>query len=309
MREMRAEGYGVGLDRINLQFRIGRRRSSQSRSQKPPAGECHRPSSILWRCGLPLRCCRCSRRPPASKPTLRAAGAIREAAVLYGRRCGVAAARMRARPVSARFWNESIAARESHLYMRRIFTTAAALSACLLAATSPRFDIASLSRSRSSGTAYSGHVRRYPGEPVTLTLQNVTLQFCIQQAFSAKAYQVTGPGWIKSTRYDLTATLPPGADVNQIWPALQTLLAERLKLSVRHDKREMLLYAMTLAPGGSKIRARTDAGPKALRFQAGAPQDMGDRSGGHASGTMRMNNSSLENFCDRLSRRANHPVV
>ena len=152
-------------------------------------------------------------------------------------------------------------------------------------------------------------MRRYPGEPVTLTLQNVTLQFCIQQAFSAKAYQVTGPGWIKSTRYDLTATLPPGADVNQIWPALQTLLAERLKLSVRHDKREMLLYAMTLAPGGSKIRARTDAGPKALRFQAGAPQDMGDRSGGHASGTMRMNNSSLENFCDRLSRRANHPVV
>src|SRR5437764_489392 len=70
-----------------------------------------------------------------------------------------------------------------------------------------RFEAASIQRSRASGNGYSGHVANKPQQPVKLTLHNVSLQFCVQQAYGVPEYQVTGPGWIKDTRYDIEATL------------------------------------------------------------------------------------------------------
>jgi uncharacterized protein (TIGR03435 family) len=190
--------------------------------------------------------------------------------------------------------------------MKNSFIAAAVLSTCALAAQTIRFETATISKSHASGTGYSGHVERKPGQPVILTLQNVSLQFCIQQAYAAKAYQVTGPNWIKTARYDVTGTMASGATVERVWLALRTLLEERLDLGVRREPKELLLYAMRVAPDGPKMPA-AGGGPKGKQFQPGAAPEFGDR--GRASGTMRMDNAEVSAFCDSLSRRANHPVV
>jgi hypothetical protein len=82
-----------------------------------------------------------------------------------------------------------------------------------------RFDAVSGTPDHSESRRLSFKVHYVPG-PVRLTMTNVTLQFALQQAYSVTEHQVFGPGWIKSARYDITATLPPAGQMDQVWPAL-----------------------------------------------------------------------------------------
>jgi uncharacterized protein (TIGR03435 family) len=121
-----------------------------------------------------------------------------------------------------------------------------------------RFDTVSIAPSRSTSRAYSGKVEAKLERPIQVILQNVTLLFCIQQAYSVKEYQILGPGWIKRARYDITATLPPGSAPDRVWPALQTLLAERFNVSIRRETRELPVYALAAAKQGPKLHPAVD---------------------------------------------------
>jgi uncharacterized protein (TIGR03435 family) len=177
------------------------------------------------------------------------------------------------------------------------------------AAENPRFETVSIAPNRSGIDAYSGHLQMTP-EPVTLILHNVSLKFCVQQAYSLKEYQVSGPGWIKSRKYDITTTLAPGTPLEQVWPALQTLLAERFKLAIRRERKELPVYSLTIAQDGPKLHATAGGYGGPLEFQPGSRRDrIGDRSGQSASGTLRLRNGSIAKFCAELSRYTNRPVL
>lgn len=184
--------------------------------------------------------------------------------------------------------------------------TAALLSLGLAAkGEGTEFATVSIARSHSSSLGYSGHVESKPGQPVRLTLQNVSLAFCIQHAYAVKEYQVTGPGWMKKARYDITATLPPGSALSQVWLALQALLAERLKLSIRREQKDMSIYTLAVAKNGPKLHPASDATSGAFKFQGGG-RDVTDVAG---SGTLRLDNASISEFCGMLSGRAKRPVL
>jgi uncharacterized protein (TIGR03435 family) len=106
----------------------------------------------------------------------------------------------------------------------------------------PKFDSSSVTAGRSGSPGLSMHVQYVP-QPITLTMQNVTLKFCLQQAYGLTEHQVSGPGWIRSRRYDVTATLAGGSQLDQVWPALQSLLDERFKLSLEHETIQTLAGA------------------------------------------------------------------
>lgn len=59
----------------------------------------------------------------------------------------------------------------------------------------------------------------------------------IQYAFGVKKYLVSGPDWIRSSRWNVMARLPEGASQDQVPRMMQTLLAERFQLKVHHEKR------------------------------------------------------------------------
>jgi len=164
------------------------------------------------------------------------------------------------------------------------------------AAESTRFETASLTPSRASRDAYSVKVQATP-EPVRLTMENVTLKFCVQQAYSVTDYQVSGPAWINHTRYDIVATLPSGTAPDQVWGALQTLLGERLKVAIRREKKEVPVYLLHVAKNGPKLG------------QAEIVRTEGAHSVIEGSGTLRLDNASLAKFCDELSRCLDRPVV
>ena len=77
----------------------------------------------------------------------------------------------------------------------------------------------------------------------------------IQYAFRIKNYQVSGPDWMRSSRWNVLARLPEGVPQDKAPEMMQALLAERFQLKVHHEKREQNVYALEVAKGGSKLEA------------------------------------------------------
>jgi uncharacterized protein (TIGR03435 family) len=87
--------------------------------------------------------------------------------------------------------------------------------------------------------------------------QNVTLGMLIRSAygqrFGLEGQIVGGPSWIQSDRFDVTgvaAAIPTRDESQQM---LQRLLADRFKLVVHTEQREMPVYALKVADGRGKL--------------------------------------------------------
>src|ERR1700722_1241437 len=119
--------------------------------------------------------------------------------------------------------------------------------------------------------------------PDGFTASNVTLQTLIQQAYGVQAYQISGaPDWLNRDRYDLEAKLDNSladelskGDVNQLGaeqqPMLLELLADRFRLSVHRETRELPVYALVIGKNGSKLHEATpgDTYPDGLKDAMG----------------------------------------
>ncbi len=97
-------------------------------------------------------------------------------------------------------------------------------------------------------------------EPGSLTMRNVTLRTCIRWAYGVGEYQVNGPDWINSERYEIIAKAAGPAPDTELRFMLQTLLAERFQLKLHHDSKTMSIYALTVAKGGPKFQESTGEG-------------------------------------------------
>ncbi len=83
---------------------------------------------------------------------------------------------------------------------------------------------------------------------------NMSLADLIAAAYRLRPFQVTGPSWIGSERYNLRATLPEGASQDQVPEMLQALLKERFKLASHTDKTEQPIYALVVGKNGPKFK-------------------------------------------------------
>jgi uncharacterized protein (TIGR03435 family) len=115
-----------------------------------------------------------------------------------------------------------------------------------------------------------------PGGRYTAT--NVTLRTLLKSAYGLHDDQlIGGPGWIDADRFDIAAKAEgyatPSAFRDGARLMLRPLLADRFKLVVRHERRDLPVYALVLARAdgrfGSQFR-RSDAGdcngfPKAMQ--------------------------------------------
>jgi uncharacterized protein (TIGR03435 family) len=126
-----------------------------------------------------------------------------------------------------------------------------------LASENPRFERNLVTPNHSGLLPFSMDIQYIP-QPVHLTMSNVTLKFCLQQAYGLTEHQVFGPGWLKSARYDVNATLPEGGQPEEVWPALRTVLDEHFQLSMRHETKVMPIYALIVGKGGPKLQPAED---------------------------------------------------
>jgi len=83
---------------------------------------------------------------------------------------------------------------------------------------------------------------------------NQTLKQLVVLAYSVQPYQVTGPAWMESVCFDITAKYPPGTKFSDRWLMLRSLLEDRFKLAVHHETKEMSGYALIVAKSGFKLK-------------------------------------------------------
>lgn len=124
---------------------------------------------------------------------------------------------------------------------------------CLLAlagmAWGQSFEVATIKRS--DMTAESGQMTR---DPRIVALSHVSLQNLMAQAYLIKNFQISGPDWLDTDRFDIVAKLPEGATRDQLPVMLQSLLKERFHLTVHQEKKTMT--AFVLEPGKDGVRMK-----------------------------------------------------
>jgi uncharacterized protein (TIGR03435 family) len=101
-----------------------------------------------------------------------------------------------------------------------------------------------------------------------------TLRVLISAAYNLNPKAVSGgPAWVDSDRYDVVARTPGEVrpNLDEQMGMLQKLLADRFNLTFHRDKKEMSVYALTIAKNGPKLResqstAANPEGPPPLVF-------------------------------------------
>ena len=76
----------------------------------------------------------------------------------------------------------------------------------------------------------------------------------IRTAYNVKPYQVIGPDWLKTERFDIMAKMPEGATKEQVPEMLKALLIERFGMTVHKDSKPQSVYALVMAKTGSKLK-------------------------------------------------------
>ena len=101
-----------------------------------------------------------------------------------------------------------------------------------------------------------------PGERLTVEgarvdIRYMSLERLILTAYGLKTYQLTGPDWMKSARFDIAAKMPARAGKERLPEMLQALLAERFKLTIHRDSKELPVNALVVAKTGPKMKPST----------------------------------------------------
>ncbi len=85
----------------------------------------------------------------------------------------------------------------------------------------------------------------------------LSIKNLIARAYRIQPSLITGPDWIASDRFDITAKLPDGATTDQIPEMLQSLLAERFGLKIHFEKKDLPAYALVLGKPPLKLKELT----------------------------------------------------
>jgi uncharacterized protein (TIGR03435 family) len=117
----------------------------------------------------------------------------------------------------------------------------------------PTFEVASVKQNTSGDGRVQ--IQMLPGNRIDMT--NVPARFLVAQAYQLQQFQlVGGPSWLVTDRYDIVAKLKgepkpivPGTP-NPAMLALRTLLADRFKLKLHKETRDMDVYALVMVKQG-----------------------------------------------------------
>lgn len=181
----------------------------------------------------------------------------------------------------------------------------------------PSFEVASVKPNRSAGSNVS--ITLQPGG--RFNAQNLTLKFLIEFAYNIKTPQISGgPNWINSDHFDVEAKAEEGAlkhlgqeeQLNQMRLMMQSMLADRFKLTVRHESKELPVFALVVAKNGPKLRAAKDIDEyaKVRNAKMAAEPGPAPRGGIWASrGGITLTSATMPMLAAVLSRQVGRPVI
>jgi uncharacterized protein (TIGR03435 family) len=151
----------------------------------------------------------------------------------------------------------------------------------------PAFEVASVRPNKSSDGSSTFNTSNG-----SVHSTNCSLRDFIRWAFNVKDYQIAGPDWLSSQRFDIVAKAPSPDTDDQLMAMLQELLAERFKLAIHRETKEGAAYALVVGKNGLKLK-EVEAGP-----------EHSTRRGNYLSAQK----MSMSQLADSLSQRVHLPV-
>ena len=130
-------------------------------------------------------------------------------------------------------------------------------------APAPAFDVASVKVSQpgTDGRRGRGNTQVSPG---TVTMRNVSLKAAIRWAWHVSEYQVTGPDWLDSERYEIAGKAAGPATEEELRLMMQALLRERFKLTLHTQTKELGAYLLVAGKNGPKVHESTTEGEPSI---------------------------------------------
>jgi uncharacterized protein (TIGR03435 family) len=156
---------------------------------------------------------------------------------------------------------------------------------------SPTFEAASVKPSAPMvGNRIMVRMQGGPGspDPGQITYTNVALKNVIMAAYNVKGYQISGPGWLESERFDIMAKIPKGASKEQFQLMLQNLLAERFKVRIHRESKELPIFALVVGKNGVKMKESKD--------EPAPAQDMAGGGGGGGGPEIKVGKDGIPQF-------------
>jgi uncharacterized protein (TIGR03435 family) len=224
---------------------------------------------------------------------------------------------------------------------KRVFATITAglaLAASTLFAQTqpPAFEVATIKPAQLPAPAQIAAGKMHIGMNVDgarVDIGALSLADLIRIAYRVKSYQVSGPEWMATQRFDVMGKIPDGVSKDLVPEMLQALLVERFKLEFHRDTKDHAVYALVVGKGGPKLKesppdeetpAKEDGGVS-IGTEKGPVRMTTDSKGVvvrsaatgttrmtmGANGMMRMEASKLtmEGMAEMLSRFVDKPVV
>ena len=183
----------------------------------------------------------------------------------------------------------------------------------------PEFEVASVKPSAPPGAdslAVGIHI-----DGAQVRCASLSLKDYIALAYRLKNYQISGPEWLASERFDVAAKLPAGAAREQIRDMVQALLLDRFQLKAHRDTKEFPVYALVVAKGGPKMKespqdvAAAGAGRGNIDITAGGGRGGSGVDLGNGSSFVMGENGfeavklTMTSFADMLARFVDRPVL
>jgi uncharacterized protein (TIGR03435 family) len=208
----------------------------------------------------------------------------------------------------------------------RLLLALAGIAASLQA--QPQFEVASIRPSEpitEQGVTAGVHIDGAQVRCVLLSLKDY-----VRMAYKVKDYQIQGPDWMASERFDIVAKIPAGATAEQVPEMVGALLADRFQMKMHRDSKEFAVYGLMVGKGGPKLKASApdapdanapaggaEAGKGAVNVVAAASNsgtviDLGKGSSisiSYANNRIEGKKVAMPGFADMLARFTDKPVV
>lgn len=166
----------------------------------------------------------------------------------------------------------------------------AAIITLTLCAQTPAVDVASVKANHGTGQARYPYLRNG-----TLTAENASLKTLFAVAYGLTELCITGPSWLDSEHFDITAKAKDGVPDTEAGPLLQSLLKERFEAVVHREMRETSAYDLVIDKDGLKMHV-LDATHVPL-----TPQNRG--------GSAIVGAGTMAQLAQMLTRAAGRPVL
>ncbi len=96
-------------------------------------------------------------------------------------------------------------------------------------------------------------------DPGQVRCEYVTLKTLLMRAYKVRNQEISAPGWVDSTHYNIVAKVAPGATRSQLPAMFQNLLAQRFQLVLHRESRQLTAYALVLAKNGPRLKEHNPA--------------------------------------------------